>query len=1614
MTTTPKTRLATLLLLGTSSLSFAGPVLASDILFSSKGDTVLQLGERINQLDGLKQIQLDNGAVVSILNAADYRINADGSVDLYAGSVTVAGGNGTTVVRMPEGVEGQVSGRVSAATFSVGPDGKGRGHVLTGQANIGPANALRRFQAGELFAFEPGDSARQVVANAAQETPAATGEAQAPVVADMASGGPAAAAQNGLPVTLGDALAAAGASGDVLAAARRVDAALVNPAIETFPSGDFALLVAGAAGLQGAYGGTPFPGAQADIIRAYLGYLAGGRSGADFLTAYAGFLGQYLDLMRSGAAPSSFGKASLADINAFIGFAGRTGRLGQLGAQDRILVDAYLAFLKNGGNADLFVGSYTNLTTAYFAFVRGGGDPLAFAQANKTTLDSYIRFLADSGLSAQLSAADRALITAYLGNGGLAFTSQYRVALDNYFAFLASGQLPSRYTTLDAATLRNYLETLSNAGLLAAVAGDRAKFYGDYLVYLRGGGAIDGFAGLPANIFAGYTTQLNSYFAFLAAGNLPSTYTAGDIKQLQSFVAQLQAAGALDRFLGERAQFFTAYAAFLQGGGQVNAFPGLNANIFAGYATQLNAYFAYLAAGNLPSGYTAVSTAQLQAYLAQLKAAGALDRFLGSQTQFFDAYLAFLTGGGQVNAFPGLNANIFAGYARQLTAYHTYLVNGGVPSAYGELSQDMIKSYLAALNAAGASAAFLVDLSSFYGAYFEFLNTGGNPDTYAGLPVPPNYPVFASALNAYAVYLTGGGLPTGYTAEQLAKLQNYFASVLASGQVTSLLGANGDLLTKYFAYLKTGGTADGFSGLPVYANYVTALNSYYVYLAGGGLPSGYTALTQDQIKAYLTALNGAGGLSAYANINAFFAQYYAFIANGGTAAQYSGLPVYANYVTALNAYYAYLAGGGLPAGYTALTQDQIKEYLTALNGAGGLSAYANINAFFTQYYAFIAAGGNAANYSGLPVYATYLTAVKAYYVFIQGGGKPSAYTALTQDQIKSYLAALSGAGVLQGQLAGAELKFLTDYLAYVQTGASPDQFAGLPTTTPTNPQYAGGFVSGATGTKAYAVHAGTSYSASDKPVLDSQGSLTNAGDLAIGTAKSVDVAGDASVVIGRYVDGTAKFRGGNVTVGSNGGIPWLVTAPLVTPLPTSGNINYIVQSATKPVFASGRGTPGTFDANLTIGFGPLGLKYGFDGKIIMPESTGNVRYDFASQGRPTGALLEMGRFNPLLFTGSMTGSGDACRSNNCLINLFGDFGGSKDRVGLVYQTLDNTNFQTAERIQGAAIFVPKPGDTGGNGATGVVVPTKPATGLYENQYLINVTFGNFDAHYRSNVMYGDDHVLWRWSRDNGSITTVGRHGPVAESGSVDKVIGWTRWLDLNNFQASDPLLPNTGNHILSGTLATSLPTSGAINYSLIGSTKPTDRSGQLSPGTFTGSVAVDFATKKVGFDFNIGIDKYGWNVKTSGGIANAGKGGLQLTGNGEISGAALISGTTAVSCTRTCSAQVRGALFGAGATHFGATYVLQDTGAANLIVMGLGAFAMATPVASAPPPVAASRSTDVAADWGRWSGAAAGSVPPVPVPVPGVNSPGTVTGSVATRAQAERLLGGLVTFSEER
>lgn len=679
-----KTSALATLLIGASSLALATRAQAQEVVFADNADLAAAAlrGERVTQSLGVTQIRLSSGAMLSFVEGAEFQLRPDGTVDLFKGNVTVTGaGMSETVVRLGGEGSGKISGGGSSGSFSVSTDAHGKtkatGRVLTGLATIANGRETKRFNAGQAWEVANGHPrlassapvapvprmkpqrqqqlAAQTRAPAPAPAPAPTpAPAPEPQVAAISAGGPVAAAENGVPVVLGEALAAAGASGDIVSSGQRIEAAVANPSLETFPSNDLAALVAYAARLESLYGGQPFNQAQADVIRAYLGYLASGQSQAQFLTVYAGLMVQFLDLVRSGAAPSSFSGTSLTDINAFIAYRSRTDGFAGLTSQNRALVDAYLAFVSGGGNADQFVARYTSLTQAYFAYLRSGGDPLAFEGASQATLSAYITFLSESGLLARLAEADRTLLQAYLANGGTAFIQQYQTALTAYFAYLQSGQLPSAYPGVDPAALRQYLETLQASGLFEQVLGAQATFYAQYLAHLKQGGSIDSWQGLPANVFAGYASALQAYYQFLQNGGLPSAYTALTQDEIRQYLAALSAVGANEAFLGQLASFYSAFFTYLANGGNPDLYTGLPTPNYQAFADALSAYVAYLQAGGVPSAYSGADLALLQQYIKALIDSGQLSTLLGAQAQFLTAYYAFLTGGGNPDLFSGL------------------------------------------------------------------------------------------------------------------------------------------------------------------------------------------------------------------------------------------------------------------------------------------------------------------------------------------------------------------------------------------------------------------------------------------------------------------------------------------------------------------------------------------------------------------------------------------------------------------------------------------------------------------------------------------------------------------------------------------------------------------------------------------------------------------------------------------------------------------------------------------------------------------------------------------------------------------------------------------------
>jgi hypothetical protein len=1301
MTANSTTRPARLLLVGASALALAAPLSANEVLFTT-GNASPETGERTAQERGLTQIALTGGGTVSIVDAAEYRIAADGSIDLYEGSLTVAGtGEREVVVRMPEGLEGRVAGTGSAGNFSVRANGEASGHALDGTVRIGRAGDMESFAAGELWRARSGRGPRRVVANAPVAGPAAatrTPARQGSVVAIGGDAGPVAAALNGIPVGFVDQLAGAGASSDILAAARRIEAVVGNPALDTFPSGDFALLVAAAARLENAYGGEPFAEARADIILTYLRFLSEGGAGSKFVEAYSSFTLAYLDFLRAGGLPSGFAAASPADIEAWLAYVQRTGALANLATRDRVLAEAYLEFLRGGGSRGQFTASFTELTTAYFAFVRGGGDPSEFTGASAAVLAETIAFLSQSGLAGQLGAADRALIEAFLASGGLAFAAQYEAALADYFAFIASGRRPSEYAALDQATLRAYLETLADTGLLETVLGERAGFFADYLAFLRAGGSVDGFAGLPVNIFAGYAADLAAFYAFLEAGGVPSSYTLLDAVTLRDYIAAIEAAGASGLFLGDLAGFWRDYAAFLAGGGTL--------------------------------------------------------------------------------------------------------------------------------------------------------------DTFAGLPVPPDFPAFAAALNAYATFLAGGGLPSDYDAADIADLAAFLEAIVSAGRLGELLGTNADLLEDYFAFLAGGGSIDGFAGLPLYADYVAALNAYFAFLAGGGLPGDYTVLDAATIEAYLAALAAAqDGLAGFAGLDAFFADYFAFIAGGGDPDRFARLPLYLDYIAALNAYFDFLAGGGLPSDYTLLDAATIEAYLAALAALeGGLAGLGALNSFFVDYFVFIAGGGDPNLFAGLPGNGN-------------GGGTGG------NPDVPTMLAGYSGGF----DPASARIDFIL-----------------------------GGALNGGTFVGSERGFGASSYT------LDPDGGLSSytrqpGGQVRNrGAAVQTDVFGNADAVIGRWTDGTIAIPN-SFTFNANQGLHYMLARPVGPDFVPSltGRVDYYLIGATRPTIADGSLSPGEFEAGLALLFGS-DMFLAMEGTITMPDGADPYVFTFATEGGladPTQSASLFSANGEGAFSGSVPGSdnrGNCDASPDlCFFNFRANFAGGQDTLGMTYEARSGG---TATTIIGAAILERGPertfggeggdpgGGTGGGDYTGgfsaeaansvtAYAFTRTQAGFTIPVQALTPRFGgsNFGVTPNQHLVDPDGGLSRIQGSNGGTVIDRENAGNVDIAGDADLLIG--RWTDgtivggLDGPNGKNTLSANQGFHYF---LARGLENpvavpDGLVSYTLAHATQATLGSGRTEPGTFNANLAIRFgAAPKIGIDGTIvfpGTLGFTYTFATDGGAA---------------------------------------------------------------------------------------------------------------------------------------------------
>ncbi|QJB70463.1 hypothetical protein [Parasphingorhabdus halotolerans] len=447
----------------------------------------------------------------------------------------------------------------------------------------------------------------------------------------------------------------------------------------------------------------------------------------------------------------------------------------------------------------------------------------------------------------------------------------------------------------------------------------------------------------------------------------------------------------------------------------------------------------------------------------------------------------------------------------------------------------------------------------------------------------------------------------------------------------------------------------------------------------------------------------------------------------------------------------------------------------------------------------------------------------------------------------------------------------------------------------------------------------------------------------IGTAKNADN-GALGDVIGwtRWTDGEfANLKGGNRVLAGSESIHYIWGDRTTGTLPT-GRAEYALSGGTRPTRVDGMGDPGTFEGELAINFATL--KMGWDTIVGM----GNDRFNFLSSGGLDNLSVNVnnagnGIFN---FTGDGMVVSELGRCQGCTGSASGFVSGADGKyVGFAYE-IGTVDFGAIQGVAGFEFQAP--------------ASTPPTGTVRSNQFAAYAAGANvgIDAREIVDVTYAGTSgapIGYVWKLND--FTTENERPNIGtakenESGSVGEVIGWTRWADgktggrFYGEQNGLDFGPNQGFHLVTGTPATNLPTTGTVTYALAGATAPTIRDGSLAPGSFSGNLAVAFgATPLVGMDFAINIEGNAYGFGTPGGAADPTNGGrpvettgdfaltfgsgqekFLVTGNGPICGG---SGD--------CIASFRGFLAGEGASHIGVSYTFGN-GTFDQRVDGVAAF----------------------------------------------------------------------------
>ena len=479
-------------------------------------------------------------------------------------------------------------------------------------------------------------------------------------------------------------------------------------------------------------------------------------------------------------------------------------------------------------------------------------------------------------------------------------------------------------------------------------------------------------------------------------------------------------------------------------------------------------------------------------------------------------------------------------------------------------------------------------------------------------------------------------------------------------------------------------------------------------------------------------------------------------------------------------------------------------------------------------------------------------------------------------------------------------------------------------------------------------------------VVDANGALigfsgTNngAGTYELNNGVIADLAGTAYMQIGRWNGGNIlKGSSTYFTVGGWQGVPYLVGIPLANyALPTSGIATYSLTASTAPIITSGAFAPGTFTGSAAVLFGAgagNSWKIGLDAQVTMNETSGEVVYDISTAGGIVDpSQSPINSYIAFYNIDSPTGS-SICLSATCEVNIRSAMlGGPEGRdLGINYRIGSGVS----DGIVGSALFQVVGNDILYRQDIGMsMLAVSPGTHVLANM------FGKLAYQDNGTITYTDPAGGIEEFTSPGSGNVYGAGAATISDKGTSGPLTWSRWSDgtMSGTIFSNPaptLAADQSVHMIAGTTATNVPTSGTAQYALAGATSPSIADGSVTPGTFAGSMGVSFgpgySDGRVGLDLAVTIGGHTYDIATTGGATTPTTSEITLYGStfgsayGHPSALTIAAGGPA--CTgSSCKADVSGFLSGDGATHAGISYTISDSGSPNLsnAVQGVAAFA---------------------------------------------------------------------------